>query len=126
MITVINFSHPLSDAAREKLPEVVGAQPDDIIVHHIPVHIQDMANVRQEVQDLLAQAVFAAGGNHHNVDCIIPPGHGLVSAAMVATMAKTWRYLPNLIVMASEKGALTPKFLPVGLVRGGTISGGEK
>ena len=115
MVTVINFSHPMSQDALDALSEVVGT--DDVTVYHIPVHINDMENVRNEVRSLLEQAVDAAGGNPLNVDCMVPPGHGLGAAVMVAEMTKLWGYLPHFIVVGRVPDTVPPRWKPSKLIR---------
>ena len=113
MITVINFSHPLSAQAQAKLPEVLGAHPDDIVVHHVPIHMEMGSLMEQYINAILDQVVLQAENSPLNVDCIIPPKDGRAAIVMGAIMAKEWHYLPNLVMMDPHW------FVPVGLVRGG-------
>ncbi|HHH41647.1 MAG TPA: hypothetical protein ENK56_06545 [Chloroflexi bacterium] len=116
MITVINFSHPLSDQALAKLAEILGTQPDDVVVYHLPIYMEMGSLMERYINAIISETVLLAGNNPLNVDCFIPPNDGRAAIVMGAIMAREWHYLPNLVMMDPHGS------VPVALVRGGTIS----
>lgn len=112
MLTIINFSHPLSAEAEAALPEHLGVEA--VRVHIVPVQVDLAAELQSQVNELVAVAVAAAGGNRLNIDCIIPPGHAAV-AAMLA------RELPHANLLVLRAVGTPPRYRPAQLVyaRGG-------
>ena len=116
MLTVVNFSHP---TRAELLAPVLGCEPDEVNLIRIPVQVEDWNKLSAYAAFLVQKAVEEAGGAL-NIDCIIPPGHGTVSAAVTAQFARE-HYIPNIVVVARIGDVLPPRFEPVALIRGGRI-----
>ncbi len=114
MITLVNFSHPLSPAAEAMLSEEIAG--GDLRVVNIRVQVDLAAPLAPQVEALVAEATAAAGGNPLNIDCIIPPGH-----AAVAAMVKS--ALPRAHLIVLRPVGTPPQFVPAHIVY---ASGGSR
>lgn len=109
MITVINFSHPLTADAQAAIAREYGGGEAE--VHDVPVRVDMTRDLVTQTDAVLKAAVKAAGGNILNVDCVVLPGLSVVAALLMRSLPHA-----NIIVIAAEKGSLPPKFMPVQLV----------
>ena len=111
MITVCNFSHPLSAEARDYISREWGTQdPDQFIDVH--VQIDRNAPIHMQVQRIVDDVTAAAGGNILNIDCIVLPG--LSDVAFL--LAEHFEHV-NIIRMNAVPNVLPPKFMPCELIR---------
>lgn len=111
MITVCNFSHPLSAEARDYISREWGTQdPDQFVDVH--VQIDRNAPILPQVQQIVADATTRAAGNIYNIDCIVLPG--LSDVAFL--LAEHFEHA-NVIRMNAVPNALPPKFMPCELIR---------
>lgn len=112
MIVVVNYSHPLSQRAIEYLnrPEVSGDGGAKVV--DIKVHVDLNAPLILQVQDIFAETMFALERegiepNKANVDCIVPPGLGIVAALIGRAFPRA-----NLILLRPD--GKTPPVYEVG------------
>lgn len=105
-MNILNFSHPLSDAAHAALIEQCGSA--NAVVHTIPVQVDLAQPLAPQIAIIVADALEIIDSNPYNADVIIPPGLAIVAAQLV-------RFFPsaNLAVIASTDG-VPRQFLPTG------------
>lgn len=87
MITVLNFSHPLSKPAREHLNAPGVAGEGGAVIIRVPVQVDLEAPIIPQVDEIVRDAfqrMSAAGitPNAVNVDCIVPPGLSVVAVPL--------------------------------------------
>ena len=111
MITVCNFSHPLSAEARDYISREWGTQDPDAFID-VRVQIDRNTPILQQVEQIVADATEAAGGNIYNIDCIVLPG--LSDVAFL--LAECFEHA-NVIRMNAVPNSLPPKFMPCELIR---------
>lgn len=110
---VINFSHPLSDEAKDRLGELLGGE-----FHLIEVHVHlDLERFRDSVTDVLAradEALHELTGTYDRrlVDAVVPPG--LSTAAWV--LSREYELSAMVLVLRDNSGLVT-RFLPRKIVR---------
>lgn len=109
MITVINFSHPLSDEAREFISRKYGW--GDAVFHDVRVQIERSEPILPQVEQIAANAIGLAQGNAYNVDCIILPGLAEVAVLIVELFGHA-----NIIRMSQVPNTLPPRFMPIELI----------
>jgi len=114
MITVLNFSHPLSESNREYLntPSVAGA--GGAVIIDVPVQVDLTDPISAQVDAIVRDAferMSAAGitPSPANVDCIVPPGLSIVAvpicnrfpaAKLVALRRDTSRIAGNVYIVS--------------------------
>lgn len=111
MITIANFSHPLSAEALE----LIGRHPalmNGSGVREIVVAAQfDLTgDLVRQVREMVEQAVNQAG-HKYDIDCFIPPALSFAAALLPPHLPRS-----HMIVMARDAGT-PPRFMPVGLIR---------
>ena len=111
MITVCNFSHPLSAEARDYISREWGTQDPDQFID-IRVQIDRNQPLLPQVNAIVADATTRAGGNIYNIDCIVLPG-----LSDVAFLLAEYFEHANVIRMNAVPNSLPPKFMPVELIR---------
>lgn len=111
MITVCNFSHPLSAEARDTISREWGTQDPDAFID-IRVQIDRNAPILPQVNAIVADATTRAGGNIYNIDCIVLPG--LSDVAFL--LAEHFEHA-NVIRMNAVPNSIPPKFMPCELIR---------
>jgi len=98
MKTVLNFSHPLSHAAVERLKEMVGS---DLEIHEIAMHFDLSKPLEPQIQ----AAIHKAGVAKVSPDYIVPPG--LSPAAIVVS-----RIYPAAKIVRLSAHGTPPQWLP--------------
>lgn len=111
MITVCNFSHPLSAEARDYISREWGTQDPDLFID-VRVQIDRNAPILPQVMSIVADATTRAGGNIYNIDCIVLPGLSDVAFLLTESFEHA-----NVIRMNAVPNSLPPKFMPVELIR---------
>lgn len=111
MITVCNFSHPLSAEARDYISREWGTQDPDAFID-VRVQIDRSAPLLPQVNAIITDATTRAGGNILNIDCIVLPG--LSDVAFL--LAEHFEHA-NVIRMNAVPNSLPPKFMPCELIR---------
>lgn len=111
MITVCNFSHPLTPEARDYISREWGTQDPDAFID-VRVQIDRAAPLLPQVEQIVNDAITRAGGNIYNIDCIVLPG--LSDVAFL--LAEHFEHA-NVIRMNAVPNSLPPKFMPAELVR---------
>lgn len=111
MLTVVNFSHPLTEAAISKLALLIGVTEDDLYIITQPVQVDLFQPLTEQVMELVRQAVVAADNNPYNIDLFIPPGLSWVAAYMTIAFPSA-----HMIVMASDPNTTPRQFMPVQVV----------
>lgn len=109
MITIANFSHPLSASALDYLDRhhaLNGGVREIVVAAQFDLTGDLVRQVSEMVDQVVAQA-----GSKYNVDCFIPPALNF-AAALVPSLLP----VSHMIVVARD-GGTPPKFMPVGIVR---------
>lgn len=110
MIVVLNFSHPLNDAAREYLNSPAVAGEGGALIIDVPVHVDLSAPIMPQVNKIAKDAYVrmeAAGviPNAFYVDAFIPPGLSFVAIPLANTFSTS-----RMIVMR-RGGGLPPQYV---------------
>ena len=100
---VLNFSHPMTKDARDKLAKMVG---QDVQVFYIPVQVDFEKPIKPQVDQYVSYAI-----REHPFEAFIPPGLSILAAPMAARLRAILGTPPKFVVMKRETG-LTPTFLP--------------
>lgn len=113
MITVVNFSHPLSDDAKRVIADGYGWGDAKFV--DVRVHVDRAAPLVPQVDAIVDAAARAAspvsGGNKYDIDCVILPG--LSDVAWL--LAEHFEHA-NVIRMAQAPNVIPPKFMPVEII----------
>ena len=115
MITIANFSHPLSQAAKEYMDRMYAAGGGLHIID-VPVQIDTDKPLARQVEALVAVAVSQANNNAANIDMFIPPGLNFAAVFLPALLPTA-----HMIVMA--RVGTPPTFMPVQVVRSREMKG---
>lgn len=110
MITVVNFSHPLSPEARDKIASEWGG--GDVRVVDVKVQIDFAVGLAAQCELIAALAVNAVGGNPLNIDCVILPGLSAAAGYIARRFAHA-----NIIVISQVAGSTPVRFMPTELIR---------
>lgn len=113
MITVVNFSHPLSADACDFIAREWGGDAAPRVID-VRVQIDFSQPVAAQCRAVAAAALNVVGGNGLNVDCIILPGLAVVAAYLARRFLSA-----NIIVVAPVAGATPVRFMPVELIQAG-------
>lgn len=113
MITIANFSHPLSPEATAYIDQFLALNGGvrEIIV---PANFDLARDLTIQVGEIVDDAINQAGGNKYDIDCFIPPALNF-AAVFIPAMLPT----ANMIVMA--RSGTPPSFMPAQLVRAGDM-----
>lgn len=111
MITIVNFSHPLTAEARDYISREWGTNDPDAFID-IRVQIDRAAPLLPQVMSIVADAIIRAGGNILNIDCIVLPG-----LSDVAFLLAEYFEHANVIRMNAVPNSIPPKFMPIELIR---------
>jgi len=95
MITVINFSHALNEKAKQMIVDNFGC--GDAVIHQVSVQLYMKDALAPQLAAIEKEALTLVGGNHANVDCIIPPGHPVASSYLSRKFLTA-----NIIAMVAE------------------------
>lgn len=108
MVTLLNFSHPLTGAEIKALRAEYGVTT----VYDVPVQLDVEMPITPQLAALMRQALDFPGvdGNPYNVDCIIPPGFSVAAGYMA-------RRFPSANLVVRLRRGMPPQFMPTELVR---------
>ena len=109
MITIANFSHPLSAEALEDIDRyhALNGGVREIVV---AAQFDLTGDLVRQVREMVEQAVNQAG-HKYDIDCFIPPALSFAAALLPPHLPRS-----HMIVMARDAGT-PPRFMPVGLIR---------
>jgi len=114
MLTLLNFSHPLSDEGREALKNLAGDV--EITEINVPCQIDLGKPLEAEVTRLVHEAFFRVN-TPLDVDMVIPPSLSYAAALLPlvwARLAGTWT--ANIVVVSKVPDSLPPRFVPSQIV----------
>lgn len=113
MITIANFSHPLSPEATAYIDQfhALNGGIREIIV---PAQFDLAKDLTIQVGEIVADAINQAEGSKYNIDCFIPPALSF-AAVFIPSLLPT----ANMIVMA--RSGTPPVFMPAQLVSAGDM-----
>lgn len=120
MITLVNFSHPLSLLATQQI-ETMYAEGTHLQVCNVAVQLDEDKPPVGQVKAILSEAIEKANGPM-NIDIIILPGYSPVAALLVLEFVKSCKYLPNILIL---KKAGIGRYLPNYLIRGSLYAPGK-
>lgn len=123
MKNLVNFSHPLSEAALLRLEDMIGESVQEII---IPCQLDLEAPMGPQLDALLQQseaATMKSGreGRGYGMDLYIPPAlsyaAGYLTAKLSYAQSDAMLPVPPAMVVLRREGT-PPQFMPVEILRG--------
>lgn len=118
MVALVNFSHPLSQHARDMI-RAYHCGGTDLVVHDVSVKLDLDQDLETQAESLFSEATAAAGGVQ-NIDIVVPPGFAPI-AVLIERLFQEEEYVPHILVLVSG-GETPPLFLPRHFIRS---SGGK-
>ena len=105
---LLNFSHPLTEANLAQLAELLGEAPP-VPINRMPQFDHGRSLAEQAAE--LADSVGLSPTEWQTAPILInPPGHALITAALLAELHGRMGHFPTVIRLRPVAGAVTPQF----------------
>jgi hypothetical protein len=110
MVTVINFSHPLSEAAKDFISRKWCA--GDATFIDVACQFNFARPLLAQILDACREAIVRVDGDKFNIDCIIPPGLSFAAAVISREFD-----FAHIIVVSRQADSIPPVFMPTEFIR---------
>ena len=108
MLTILNFSHPLTEAQLARIRELTGQE--DIRVFEIKTHFDNAQPFSPQLDDLMARIPLDARALQTEPILIVPPALNFITAMLLARLHGLMGYFPPIIRIAPIPGSLPPRY----------------
>ncbi len=108
MLTILNFSHPLTEAQLARIRELTGQE--DLRVVEIKTHFDNAQPFSPQLDDLMARIPLDARALQTEPILIVPPALNFITAMLLARLHGLMGYFPPIIRIAPVAGSLPPRY----------------
>ena len=108
MLTILNFSHPLTEAQLARIRELTGEE--DLRVVEIHTHFDNDQPFGPQLDDLLARIPLDARALQTEPILLVPPALNFITAMLLARLHGLMGYFPPIIRIAPVAGSLPPRY----------------
>ncbi len=108
MLTVLNFSHPLTDAQLACISELSGHE--DVQVYDIKTHFHNDAPFEPQLRALMAEIPLDSRQLQTEPVLIIPPALNFITAMLLAALHGRMGYFPPMVRIRPQAGSLPPRY----------------
>jgi hypothetical protein len=106
-MTVLNFTHPLTDTQQLRLEELAGRAAR---VVEVPTQLDNTKAFVEQVETLLAGVPLSAEGWQTEPLALVLPGHSAIAAVVLAAVHGRCGYFPAIVRLRPVAGATVPQF----------------
>ncbi|HIQ12636.1 MAG TPA: hypothetical protein EYH29_07190 [Caldilineales bacterium] len=108
MLTILNFSHPLTEAQLARIRQLTGEE--DLRVFEIKTHFDNDQPFAPQLDDLIARIPPDARALQTEPILIVPPALNFITAMLLAALHGLMGYFPPIIRIAPVAGSLPPRY----------------
>jgi hypothetical protein len=108
MLTILNFSHPITEAQQARIRELTGH--DDLRVIDIKTHFETDAPFGPQLEDLMARIPLDSRQLQAEPVLIVPPALNFITAMLLAALHGRMGYFPPVVRIRPVAGSLPPRY----------------
>ena len=108
MLTILNFSHPITEAQQARIRELTGH--DELRVIDIKTHFDNDAPFGPQLDELMARIPLDSRELQTEPILISPPALNFITAMLLAALHGRMGYFPPIVRIRPVAGSLPPRY----------------
>jgi hypothetical protein len=109
-VTVLNFSHPLTDAQRRRIAALLNTPEDQLLEHRIQTQIERTKPLALEATRLADAVGWTPEAWQSAAFLVNPPGLSVAALAVIAEIHGRCGHFPAVVSVAPVPGSTPPEF----------------